>query len=350
MRGFALITTLLILSISYPSYSYAQQILVVNNRTASSTATNFNKLQDAIDAATDGDIIHLIPSASSYGNVVVNKAISIYGIGVNDQIHEVRSQLGNIELNVTNEEVLQNVLISGLVFENLQITSATKNVQVKQNQFNRLFQTAGSQEEVYIIQNVFTSFSFASTDLQNVVISNNVFNVPFSGSNTFSSNSEGPLLIYYNLFLTNAIGSSSFSPAFRNLTASIVQGNIFYNVSPNPSTVVNTLFTNNLSYLSNNPFFPESTNGNESLNNLTNQNPSFTNIPIRTFWDFSMKLEFEPNSPAIGAGLDGNNLGPASGYYPWNPSSSPLPYIDNLDLELQEDGKLRVRLNAKSGN
>lgn len=329
--------------------SFAQDILVVNNRVATSTENTFNDLQDAINSATEGDIIHVIPSASPYGSALINKSITIYGIGVNHQIHERRSIVGNIQLNATNGR-LKDISISGLVFDNLEIIGPAENVQIKQNELKRIYQSDGSQKDVYIIQNVLTSFSFADEDLQNVVVANNVFNIPFNGTNTFSSTSEGPLLIYNNLYVTNSSSASSFNPAFKNLNASVVQGNIFYNVSPNPSQVTNTLFSNNLSFLSSNPEFPPSTNGNESINNVINQDPRFVNLPPRTFWAFTLQLDFQEDSPALNSGMNGEPLGPANGYYPWNPESSPLPYIDDLEVELQDDGSIRVRLNAKSGN
>ena len=50
------------------------------NRNAG-TSADFTSLQVAIDSASPGDTIYLEPAGSSYGDIVINKRVNIYGPG-----------------------------------------------------------------------------------------------------------------------------------------------------------------------------------------------------------------------------------------------------------------------------
>lgn len=331
-----------------PFFLWGQKILIVNNQalTTPSEAV-YASLEEALNAATSGDILHIIPSPSSYGDLLIDKSLKIYGIGVNDQIHPVQSTLGSVTIANNNEQVLTDIVLSGLNFSDLLIQNATDNLQVKANRFGRILHSQGKCSNAYFIHNIFDRFTFDQNDNENVLVSNNVINVSFTGSNAQSSQSKSEVLLFNNLFLSNATNVDAFLPAFRALNACVIQGNIFYGVSPNSATISNSLIRNNSSFRSSRPDFPPSTNGNTVLNNIENVDPQFSNVPLLAFWQFAFDASLSQNSPLKNAGYDGTDLGPLAGYYPWNPSQSPLPFIESIDVQVQSDNTLRVRIKAQ---
>lgn len=332
----------------FPAYSTAQKILIVNNQALTNQNDGvYQSIDQALEAANEGDILHIIPSPASYGDITLDKSLSLYGIGINDQNHPIQTTLGSITIANTNEQIIKDVSISGLNFGDLIIQNATENLQVKANRFGRIIHNSGTCKDAYFIHNIFERFSFTQSDNQNVVVANNVINVSFTGSNAQSSQASSQILLFNNLFLSNANSVNAFLPAFRELNAVVMQGNIFYGVSPNSSTITNSLIQNNSSFRSSRPDFPTSTNGNSVINNIENVDPQFVNLPLLSFWQFTFDASLNANSPLKNAGTDGSDMGPLAGYYPWNPSQSPLPFIENIDIEVQPDNTLRIKVKAK---
>jgi len=331
-----------------PTFLNAQKILIVNNQalTIQSDAV-YQSLQEAIDNANNGDILHIIPSLSSYGDVRLNKSLQLYGIGVNDQIHPLQSTVGSISIAANNEQLLADIVLSGLNFTDLLIQNSTENLQVKANRFSQIIHTNGQSKNAYFLHNIFERFNFDQTDNDNIVLANNVINVSFTGSNAQSSKSSSQILIFNNLFLSNATAVDVFLPAFREINSAVIQGNIFYGVSPNSAAITNSLIQNNSSFRSSRPDFPTSTNGNTVTNNIENVDPQLVNVPLLSFWQFAFDANLATTSPLKNAGQDGTDVGPLAGFYPWNPSQSPLPFIESIDVQLQPDNSLRIRIKAQ---
>jgi hypothetical protein len=331
-----------------PSFLNAQKILIVNNQalTIQSDAV-YQSLQEAIDNANNGDILHIIPSLSSYGDILLNKNLELYGIGVNDQIHQLQSTVGTISVTANNDLLLADIVLSGLNFSDLLLQNPAENLQVIANRFNRIIHTNGTLKNAYFLHNIFERFNFDQPDNENVVLANNVINVSFTGSNAQSSQTASQILIFNNLFLSNATAVDAFLPAFREINSAVIQGNIFYGVSPNSAAITNSLIQNNSSFRSSRPDFPTSTNGNTVSNNIENVNPQLVNLPLLSFWQFAFDANLESSSPLKNAGQDGTDIGPLAGFYPWYPSQSPLPFIESIDVQVQPDNSLRVRIKAQ---
>jgi hypothetical protein len=327
---------------------WAQDILIVNNQALTSrNDAVYQSVEEALNIANEGDIIHIIPSLISYGDVELTKSVKLYGIGVNDQIHPMQSTLGTITITSNTEQEIANIVLSGLNFNDLVITNTTDNLQIKANRFNRLIHSGGTLKNAYFLHNIFSRFNLEQTNNSNVVIANNVINVSFTGSNAQSSLSRSEVLLFNNLFLSNASTVDAFLPVFREIDKAVIQGNIFFGVSPFSTTITNSLIQNNCSFRSSRPDFPTSTNGNTVQNNIENIDPQFVSLPLLSFWDFAFDANLNPSSPLKNAGEDGTDIGPLAGYYPWNPSESPLPFIESIDVEVQQDNTLRVRIKAQ---
>lgn len=84
----------------------AQTTHIVNNN--ANTAADFTNLQAAIDAAANGDIIHVQQSSTSYGNVTLDKQLTIIGRSHSDASYS--SDIGTLEL----VEGSSNSVIKGL--------------------------------------------------------------------------------------------------------------------------------------------------------------------------------------------------------------------------------------------
>ena len=66
--------------------SYGQNLLVANNNPGAASGVNVftgsTALQDAITASANGDIIYVVPSIINYGNIAIDKGITVFGIGI----------------------------------------------------------------------------------------------------------------------------------------------------------------------------------------------------------------------------------------------------------------------------
>ncbi|MEM1003444.1 MAG: hypothetical protein AAGH46_12425, partial [Bacteroidota bacterium] len=76
----------------------AQTIHTVDN--CPNSAADFTTIQDAIDAAEDGDIIYVQPSMTSYGSINLNKEIDLIGRSHSDLNYI--SEVEDVSLSASN--------------------------------------------------------------------------------------------------------------------------------------------------------------------------------------------------------------------------------------------------------
>lgn len=344
-----------------------QNILLVDNSAGAPTGAHvFNDLQSAIDATVAGDVIHVRPSASTYGDVNIsttNDSISIFGIGFNpDKDNPLRSVVGQISLDGSN------VRISGLVFT-IQLDIATgnagtpaySNILVDNCQMPRITMGDGSDEVAnVIIRNCIITggtsnipyISSASTSSQ-IIVTNNII-TGYNGTST--SSIEGSVAcdngcIYRNNIFFNDGGVSKF--AFEDFTNSTASNNIFFGVSPQSSggSITNSSFKNNMATASTDDNFVPAANGNSLTANLASiaQGSVFTdtNIVPDLNWDLSWVPDLQTSPLQLG-GTDGTDVGPTGSSIPFSVTGTPLPYIRVLDAtELIKQGEtLNISIDA----
>ena len=105
------------------SLAVAQTVRIVDKNFNAPTGANvYGTLQEAADAAVSGDIIQVQPSATAYGNVTINKQVTLMGIGFNlTKEIPYQSTIGNVTLtsNVGSTENASGTVITGLTISTL---------------------------------------------------------------------------------------------------------------------------------------------------------------------------------------------------------------------------------------
>lgn len=349
--------------------SWAQTIRYVDNKAGAPTgALVYTTLQAAIDAAVANDIIHVAPSATTYGVVAIAKPLQIYGIGFNpDKDIPVRSTVTTINLNngssgtrisglVVTADIhlafqsnvtytLSNISIENCDVQEIQVANAccntgrnVDNVIIRNNIIGNIVTSGTSSIRIDMSGNYGTA--------TNVIITNNVV----SGYTAASGSLEGNgLLIKNNMFF----GGGATQNSFTNLTNSTVSNNIFLGRAPthNSTNLFGNTFSNNLSFSTNNNALPPTGTGvgNTGTGNLVNVDPLMTSVTMGNVFLSSFNLTPAGGSPLINAGTDGTNIGPTGGSIPFDPTGVPLPLIQQLNTTevVKQGDNLNVTVKAR---
>ncbi|UOY07987.1 hypothetical protein L0P88_05400 [Muricauda sp. SCSIO 64092] len=159
------------------AFIYAQNIITVDNSPGS--AAQFNDLQTAISNASSGDIIYVHPSETNYGNIEIDKPLTMIGF--------------------SHSSADKQTLITDLT-----LTSNASNVRVSGFRVtDDLFITAGTPISDLILENNYFSSSMVINNggVNNLVLRGNVINTMGSGASSGSSFSNA--LITNNVFFGN---------------------------------------------------------------------------------------------------------------------------------------------------
>ena len=81
--------------------SFAQTSHTVSNNPAN--PAQFTEIQEAINAASDGDTIYVAGSATNYGNVLVNKRVVLIGAGWIQNGANSRTSITQIDITATTD-------------------------------------------------------------------------------------------------------------------------------------------------------------------------------------------------------------------------------------------------------
>ena len=367
MKKVILLNLLVLISVSPV---LAQTIHIANNNPGAPTGTNVfagtTALQDAIDAAVSGDIIHVIPSPDSYGDALIDdKSLSVFGIGLNPS--------GDIGLKSLVDEIrLDNdgasgSRISGLIVDDVYlaidntITHTVSNVLVENCEIHRLVGagfgtgTSNSLSNLIVRNCVFNSSNNTSdpkaielTNAVGVIIENNIIRGECCTSG--SVRVEGGT-VRNNLFY-DGLGTGI---GFVDNDNSVIQNNIFLNTSPSTWGAVGSGITyqNNITYNTTADAFPIGENGNAGSGNIEGVDPMLTNVPINPGgdpdWNYSYDLTPLSGSPVLNAGTDGTDIGPTGGANPFDAEGTFLPIIESLNVPtvVSQGSDLQVNIKAK---
>ncbi|REL32820.1 hypothetical protein DYD21_13415 [Rhodohalobacter sp. SW132] len=356
MKNTIKITLITLLSlITITGNVYAQSVHVVNNNAGTPGGSNvYGTIQAAVDAASDGDIIHIIPGSTTYERADINKKVSLYGVGFNpDNETSVPARIDG--LNFQSNSAGSSAM--GLWFTGtVQIHEGADQLVFSKNVFDDRVFTVNDDivGGLIVLNNIWRSSVGTSTfaldiyDSGSVLISNNIF-TRGSNSTSYSSfiHANNNAVIRNNLFI-NDTGGSPFK-----LDDAVVRNNIFYGNGITTSTnygARNTVFTNNLLFAPANDQFPIGEEGNTGSGNIEGQDPQFVNLEqTRSAWDFAWNPDLEAGSPAIDAGSDGTDMGISGGSNPFDITGVPLPLIQLLDVPalIGQDQNLDVTIRAR---
>ncbi len=278
----------------------AQNVITVDNTPG--TQADYDNLQTAISQAANGDIIYVHPSETNYGNINVDKPLTLIGYGHSDPLK--KSMVTDINL----ENLASNTKISGLLIDDdilVKTTNTLENVTI----------------ENCLVESV---VDIDDGGINNLIMRGNV--IFQLGSTVSSSNTYTNALITNNIILNRFIVKNHQSTTFKN--------NIFLNPTVQPIinqedesgtlVVQNTIFYYNDSFNTDNPNNDGVSYSNcltfnlggvpvtalVGQNNLNNVDPLFVATNDDTNFDPAIDdYNLQTGSLAIGAGVNNENLG-----------------------------------------
>lgn len=287
-------------------FANTQTVHTVDNRDQS--GAQFTDLQAAIDASATGDIIQVHPSMTSYGNVTINKTLTIFGLG-----HNPENSNGEVAMLaiVTFIDNSGNSELKGLVLGTVTCGTSANNTNLSNIHLinNRVTtQIFGSLSEglsnSWVIEgNYFSSSSDGLIQPRNTShswqIKNNVLRGGLFGlDNTF--------IVTNNMFITTA----SVFNFFGQCNNPLVNNNIFLATNDDLTEIGITnstiTFENNITYNYTGTTLADLSGS----GNLNNQNPLFENLLNDNLTDFyNNNYDLAAGSPGINAGSDGTDIG-----------------------------------------
>ena len=328
----------------------------------------YDDLQAAVDAASAGDTILVSPSgintsnrAISYGNVTINKKLTLLGPGINQETPgEAAFIIGTITLDEQGPTLPD---ASGTVIQGLVITSPSSGGEIRlraslddiliEKCYVKSINYSGDEFNNVLIKNniiKFFRFGLDAENSENILFSNNIIEANVGGF--FGINVYGNIVFRNNVFIGKNIDPEGpFLLPLRNMKNLILENNIFWAWEPGGCT--ECTFTNNLTYANfNNELIGENSNnpGSVGSGNIINQDPQFVNYDGGVF-EYTDDFNLQTGSPAIGAGISGVDVGIYGGSYPWNIDVATIvPEVTSLiitESSVPEDGQLEFTFSAE---
>ncbi|MCF7561451.1 hypothetical protein L3X39_12455 [Sabulilitoribacter multivorans] len=316
----------------------SQTVHVVDNNQGS--GAQFTTIQAAVDAATANDIIYVQPSPNSYGNILMTKPLSIYGIG---HIPELNAgQVASISDIYFRSGNASGSKISGLYINNIYLDLTTDNNHDVIITNNRIAYIGGNSStsranNAIISGNYIRNANFNAIDIyssQNWIISNNIIEQP-NTSSTWSTFSRfnASTIFNNNIIWTRQNGDANNSiQLFNNCSGTQISNNIFLFRGTNVENM-NLGSNNALTFQNNLTYSYNSTLDALSGTNIDNSDPQFVSFnPNASLNSTSNDYQIQAGSPAENAGTDGNDLGVYNGNFPFNLRGYPteLPYLTDF--------------------
>lgn len=298
---------------------------------------DFTTIQAAHDASTvlAGDTLHIEPSWISYGALVSTKKLIILGPGyfldlnTNQQANPAIATIESFTLNTGSS----GTVISGLTITGTNLIS-TGNITISRN---------------HISGNIYLSRDYSYSD---IIITGN-----YDINSVNHSGSSNATLITNVLIYNNLIGFVSFTAQYSG----VIANNIFnsYNSTTYNFTIKNNICTNSINY----PVFTG--NFNTISNNicatslgLPEGNGNQTSVSMSTVFvgatgnSTDGQWQLANGSPALGAGLNGEDCGMYGGSTPYHLSGLPeIPSVYFLSAPSTSNGNtLPVTISVKTNN
>ncbi len=328
----------------------AQTTHIVNNNAG--TDANFTDLQAAIDAAASGDIIHVQQSSTTYGNITIDKALTIIGRSHSDASYS--SQVGSINLVEGCSNTTIKGLLTGTITEPF-VSGAShivENIVLQDNRIAAITNLGvyGTFNNMLIQGNVFNGNISIGQKTSNILITNNLIN------GNFISFSMVDTLLFTNNVISyfNGASFSNNTPDLLNISNCIFivdrPSNLNVTLSSSSGTMqVTNCITYNYSSSNNYTF---ATGANINLSNVQeNVDPLFTlrdggpgTIGTSSFNPTLDDLTLQAGSPVVDDGLyQGYNFKTLG-----TPIGVPSIKIDTYSPTVPKNGDLNVTITAKT--
>lgn len=310
------------------SIQVSATVFTVNNTPGSNA--QFDNIQAAHDAASPGDTILVGGSATQYNLVSVSKKIVIIGPGFKPN---------------NNDNLVANISFVSLASSNAE---GSVFIGFKSNGITNGTAPLIDVDFIYIFGCELGSID-GRLRAKNWTIENTISGAIDGLENSTLRNSFPGVV--RNL-KTSGIISCVFFTGSSNGENLLFSNNIFFNsnqISTNNSTFNNNLFTRQDPVVTS-PNLPVS---NSFSNNLFGTDPKFVNTAFSTGFSFQNDYNLQPDSPAIGAGTDGRDLGVYGGQGFSNTGEPPLPIVTDLLIKnstLDQNGQLQVEIKGRANN
>jgi hypothetical protein len=316
-------------------------ILTVNNK--ASGPGQYMSLQTAIDSANAGDSIYVHGSATSYGNITINKSLSFFGTGHNpSKINNLVSEIGIVQLDSTATSGGSGSKITGFKINRISGyggSGGSKNILVRRNYFISGGTKISMTGNTWTVENnIFNATSVNVNNCANIIIRNNIFT-----NSSITSSNQTSVLITNNIFL----GTTPFT-ALSTVSNALITNNIFSGASANGTSVNTNTFNNNITYQTANDVIPSGTN--TGSGNLTATNPLYTNVLTNTF-NYTYDYTLQAASPGKNAGTDLTDIGVYGGMAPFidltgSPAIPQMKSISILNPMIPVGDSLQVIIKA----
>ena len=334
------------------SYTQAQNTLIVDNNVFidDSPSHVYTTFAAAIAGASNGDTILIQPSSVSYGNLTINKSVTVLGMGYAPELNNGEtSQTGNISVTASNVKV-SGININGYISPASNVTDLL----VEDCWINAgAYASNPGNANITYRGNVINSLIYLNstpTNSLNITITNNI--IQGLGNNAFQ---------YFNsttIFNNNIIVANQgqyYFYIFYYPTDLVCQNNIWLFTANNQATVDQTggnpiIHNNSLTY----HYGTATITDLIGTGNLNNQNPFFVNIPANNpYWAVDNNYNLGASSAGNNAGTDGNDVGIYNGYYDFDMRGYPteLPYLTEMSISnnmVPAGSNLNVNLKANA--
>lgn len=317
MKTLFLISACLFLPITLVSQNY----LTVDNRP--NTGAQYSSISAAVTAAAVGDVILIHPSATSYGNVTVNKTLSLIGLSHNPEnsSDNQNAKLGGIILTGS----ATNSVVSGLEFSSITSTSPTdcSGITISNNKILSSVSGASANNNNWVIEgNIFETASVnPNVNSNGWLIKNNIFD-----NTSYALVSANDQISFINnlVILSNGNFANNATDTIIDNNIFILEGNTITINLVNSSLQFNNCLTRNTSGLT-----VAALNGN---NNLDNVNPGFS-FALADISDY-YNNDYNVSGAAVNAGTDGTDLGVFGANFTFDVQGRPddYPYMTTLNI------------------
>ncbi|RLD27814.1 MAG: hypothetical protein DRI54_00420 [Bacteroidetes bacterium] len=357
---------------------FSQTIYKVDSNPNAPTGDHvYSNLQDCIDAASDGDIIQIIPAVDHYGDVEINKELHLVGSGwVSDNQSGMISKVNSIvfESSTANGSTLNGLTLIAdysypIVFGELNAPLDTlKDVEIYNCKIAGIRQLANCPiKNITLRNNVFAllysnsgagvTLNFQSTDgaTENLLITNNII---LRSRYTWGIAHPAMRVANQTIITNNLFISWQGLPTFSVVHHCFITNNVFYGAgTQSSSTSYANVFSNNLSYecASSCAIPPPSTAApaNTGSGNLPNTDPLYASI-VATYTSYTNTndLSVSEFSPLLDGGTDGSDIGIMGGQYPFVNYNNlrGVPYIHQMSVPglIMENQDIQLEAEARN--
>lgn len=347
----------------------AQTIITIDNNSGSTTT--YQTIQAAHDAASAGDIIYVQPSGTSYGQVTIDKELTIVG-----RSHNETTKVSQLDAIIIRSS---DVTLKGLSFSSLYpqssgalIAPPFERLTISDCKASSLQFGEGNVAPTVIIDDIkvrgclLPGTNYIYEDATNVLFSNNIFSSPspIYTHNTTSAVIANNIFRHYYLY-SPTITITNYSTS----GTAILYNNMFISNYDTDSTIAftgNFNLSNNLTYNygTGNIVFTSSNGTLSDSNTLVDTDPMFTNIDATITESFAGNYVYNPafrleddltlqaTSPALTGGGGGTEMGLYNNGFLYNTLGNPkgIPTLDiiSYDGAVPKNGTINVTINAKA--